>query len=588
MNKESNKVAVGYCRVSTDKQREESLDHQQREIQKYADENGIKIINWYIDHGYSGTTEERPDFQKMIEDSKKKEFNLVLVWKLDRFSRDKFVSANAKHKLKENGVSVFSVIERIENTPEGEIIESLFEAMNQYYVKNLARGVLGGMVENVRNGISVGSCTFGYMLTPKLDENGNIVKKYSKTGKAKPVNIYTLHPEHSATVKLIFDMFLAGASRNEILARLKECGYKNSKGGDFKATNIDKILRNERYTGVYILEYNKGKQVNYMDTEVIRNEGGLPKIIDKEDFDKVQQMLNARKHQPNARSLVSYLLTGKIVCGNCGAQFTGSTHYKNGQPYHYYRCGRNNDDCKMISIRKEAIENFVIKEIEKVVKSGEFVASILDRFAEFYKERNNNSEIIKRLEKNLQDIERKIGNLTKIVAETGKYTEMFETKLDALTDEKIKILANLKNETNMGLAEFITKDQVRRSYCKVLKLLKSGKVEDQRTIINTLLNRVVVYKDRVETFINILPYEGSIAEMSITNADLEKYGLLETSENENITQECNIPSDICFGSPKGNRTPDTTVKGWCLNRLTMGPEEKFVLLFYSFRKEEAK
>ena len=93
----------------------------------------------------------------------------------------------------------------------------------------------------------------------------------------------------------------------------------------------------------------------------------------------------------------------------------------------------------MISIRKEAIENFVIKEIEKVVKSGEFVASILDRFAEFYKERNNNSEIIKRLEKNLQDIERKIGNLTKIVAETGKYTEMFETELDALTDEKIRI-----------------------------------------------------------------------------------------------------------------------------------------------------
>lgn len=285
----------------------------------------------------------------------------------------------------------------LQNSGEYEV----YFKSHQYYVKNLARGVLGGMVENVRNGISVGSCTFGYMLTPKLDKNGNIVKKYSKTGKAKPVNIYTLHPEHSATVKLIFDMFLAGASRNEILARLKECGYKNSKGGDFKATNIDKILRNERYTSVYILEYNKGKQVNYTGTEVIRNEGGLPKIIDKEDFDKVQQMLNARKHQPNARSLVSYLLTGKIVCGNCGAQFTGSTHYKNGQPYHYYRCGRNNDDCKMISIRKEAIENFVIKEIEKVVKSGEFVASILDRFVEFYKERNNNSEIIKRLEKNL-------------------------------------------------------------------------------------------------------------------------------------------------------------------------------------------
>ena len=157
------------------------------------------------------------------------------------------------------------------------------------------------------------------------------------------------------------------------------------------------------------------------------------------------------------------------------------------------------------------------------------------------------------------------------MAETGKYTEMFETELDALTDEKIRILANLKNETNMGLAEIITKDQVSRSYCKVLKLLKSGKVEDRRTIINTLLNRVVVYKDRVETFINILHYEGSIAEMSITNADLEKYGLLETSEYENITQECNIPSDICFGSLKGNRTPDSAVRGLRLNRLTMRP-----------------
>ncbi len=556
MNKEPKKVAVGYCRVSTTKQREESIEHQKSEIKKYADEHKIDILDWYEDFGFSGTTNERDRFKDMLRDSKEKKFNLVLVWKLDRFSRDKFGCAVAKHTLKENGVSLFSVVERIENTPEGEIIESLFEAMNQYYVKNLARGVLGGMIENVKNGISVGSCTYGYKLTPKLDECGNIVKKYSKTGKPKVINTYTLHPEHSTTVKLIFDMFLAGASRNEIIERLKELGRKNAKGEDFKPTNIDKILRNERYTGVFIFEYNKGKMVNYNPIQEERNENSLPKIIEKEDFDKVQQMLNARKHQPNARSLVDYLLTGKIVCGNCGAQFTGSTHYKNGQPYHYYRCGRENDDCKMISIRKEAIEDFVIKEIEKVVKSGEFVASILDRFVEFYKERNDNSEIIKTLEKNLQDIERKIGNLTKIVAETGKYTEMFETELDALTDEKIKILANLKNETNMGLTEFITKDQVRRSYCKVLKLLKSGKVEDRRTIINTLLNRVVVYKDRVETFINILPYEGSIAEMSITNADLEKYGLLETSENENITQECNIPSDICVGRIEWTRTTD--------------------------------
>lgn len=98
----------------------------------------------------------------MIKDSKQKKFSLVLVWKLDRFSRNTYAGTVAKHALKENGVFLYSVIERIDNTPEGKIVEALFEAMNQYYVGNLARGVLGGMIENALNSLSNGSCTYGY------------------------------------------------------------------------------------------------------------------------------------------------------------------------------------------------------------------------------------------------------------------------------------------------------------------------------------------------------------------------------------------------------------------------------------------
>ena len=246
MKNTADKIAVGYCRVSTDKQREESIDHQQREIQKYADENGIRVIEWYVDHGYSGTTNKRPALDRMIKDSKQKKFNQVLVWKLDRFSRNMYEGAIAKHELKENGVTVFSVIERIDNTPEGQMVETLFEAMNQYYVKNLARGVLGGMKENALNGLSNGSCTYGYMLAPKLDENGNIIKKRNKGGKIKTVNTYVIHPENSAAVKLIFKMFLAGADRNKILLRLKELGYKNANGKDFIGTKIGRASCRER------------------------------------------------------------------------------------------------------------------------------------------------------------------------------------------------------------------------------------------------------------------------------------------------------------------------------------------------------
>ena len=570
INEEKETIAVGYCRVSTDKQREESLDHQKCEIQKYADENRIKIIEWYIDHGFSATNNNRPKFQQMLHDSARKNFSLVLVWKLDRFSRNVYDGAAAKQILRGNGVSVFSVIERVENTPEGKLIEGIFSQFNEYYVQNLARGVLGGMIENVKNGISVGSCTYGYMLTPKLDEHGNIVKKTCRDGKTKSINVYTLHPEHSTAVKLIFEMFLAGASRNMILERLKQLGYKNAKGRDFQPTNIDKILRNERYTGVYIMVCNQGKQVNYMPLEIIRTEGGLPKIIEKEDFDKVQQMLNARKHKPNGHSAVDYLLTGKMVCGECGGVFTGSTHFKKGQPYFYYRCRRNNENCKMVSIRKEAIEDFVVGEIEKLVRSEEFTLSILDRFTEFYKERNDNSIAIKRLEAKLQDVERKIANLINVVASTGKYSDVFETQLDSLTDQKTQILADLKKENDTSLIQYVTKETIRRSYSKVIKLLQTGETKDKHTIIDMVLNRVVVYKDRVETFINILPYEDAIAEMSITNDDLSAYGLLEATESVKTAQNDGIPSDISAGTPKGNRTPDYTVRGCRLNRLTMG------------------
>ncbi len=554
MKNTADKIAVGYCRVSTDKQREESIDHQQREIQKYADENGIRVIEWYVDHGYSGTTNKRPALERMIKDSKQKKFNQVLVWKLDRFSRNMYEGAIAKHELKENGVTVFSVIERIDNTPEGQMVETLFEAMNQYYVKNLARGVLGGMKENALNGLSNGSCTYGYMLAPKLDENGNIIKKRNKGGKIKTVNTYVIHPENSAAVKLIFKMFLAGADRNKILLRLKELGYKNANGKYFIGTNIDKILRNERYTGVYIFECNKGKLVNYMPREVIRTEGGLPKIIEKEDFDKVQQILDARKHKPNSHSLVDYLLTGKMVCGDCGGTFTGSTHYKNGQPYYYYRCGRQKPDCKIVSIRKEAIENFVMSEIEKVVKSEEFIQNILDRFVEFYNEKNSNNSIIKELETRLEEVERKITNLVKVIADSGKFNDIFQTELDALTNEKIELLSNIKKESNNGFTEFVTKETIRRTYFKVLKLLETGETKDKATIINTLLNRVIVYKDRVEIFVNILPYEDATAELLITNEDLTTYGLLETSENEKIALSSDFPSDNSAGTPDGNRT----------------------------------
>ena len=130
--------AVIYARYSSDNQREESIEGQLRECLSYAEKNNLKIVNHYIDRAFSARTDDRPAFRQMIQESEKKEFSIILVWKLDRFSRDRYDSAYYKHQLKKNGVRVLSATENISEGPEGIILESMLEGMAEYYSAELA------------------------------------------------------------------------------------------------------------------------------------------------------------------------------------------------------------------------------------------------------------------------------------------------------------------------------------------------------------------------------------------------------------------------------------------------------------------
>ena len=125
--------AVIYARFSSDKQNEASIEGQLRECMDYAERMGITVIGNYIDRALSARTDNRPEFRRMIKDSTKDCFDVVLVWKLDRFSRDRYDSAHYKHLLKKNGVKVISVKENISEGPEGIILEAMLEGMAEYY-----------------------------------------------------------------------------------------------------------------------------------------------------------------------------------------------------------------------------------------------------------------------------------------------------------------------------------------------------------------------------------------------------------------------------------------------------------------------
>ena len=148
-----------------DNQREESIEGQIRECTAYAEKNGITIVKHYIDRAISAKTDNRPEFQQMIKDSDKKLFDIVLVWKLDRFARNRYDSARYKTQLKKNGVKLMSATEIISEGPEGIILESVLEGYAEYYSADLAEKVVRGQTENILKGrCNGGRGTFGYTL----------------------------------------------------------------------------------------------------------------------------------------------------------------------------------------------------------------------------------------------------------------------------------------------------------------------------------------------------------------------------------------------------------------------------------------
>ena len=210
------KKAAAYYRFSSDNQRTESIDAQRRAVHEYCSANDIEIVEEYVDEAYSAKSSDRPSFQRMIRDSAKREFEIIVVHKLDRFARNRQDSAMYRIILQKNGVVLRSVIENFDDSPESVILESLMEGLAEYYSKNFAREV---MKENAYNGKHTGGYVpFGYNLTPD---------------KKIEINV-----SEAAAVRKLFDMILEGKSYREIAEYLNESGFRTRGGHAFNKNSI--------------------------------------------------------------------------------------------------------------------------------------------------------------------------------------------------------------------------------------------------------------------------------------------------------------------------------------------------------------
>jgi site-specific DNA recombinase len=455
--------AVIYARYSSDSQREESIEGQLRECTEYAERNGITILRSYIDRALSARTADRPEFQNMIKDSEQKLFDVVLIWKLDRFSRDRYDSAHYKRILKKNGVKVVSVKENISDGPEGIILESMLEGYAEYYSAELSEKIQRGQKENAlkckNNG---GNTPLGYVVGTD--------------------GVLAVDPLTAPLVTEIFTRYDSGESISEITASLNGRGLKTKKGKAFKIGGISLILKNRKYIG----EYQYGSVIIPK---------GIPAIIDDDLFDRVQRRMAFNKKAPaKAKATEEYLLTPKLFCGTCERLMAGEsgTSSTKGVKHYYYKCGgaKRKLGCKRKAVRKHWIERAaVLVTVQRVLQDDE-----ISRIAEAIvalQEKEDTS--LPAMRQQLTECEKAIDNMLNAI-QMGVLTASTKERLEKLEMQREELKLSIL-QAQMARPRY-TKEQV----VSWISRFKYGNVDDpqyQKQIIDTFINSIYVFDDKL-------------------------------------------------------------------------------------------
>ena len=455
-------TAVIYARYSSDNQREESIEGQIRECTAYAEKNGITVIKHYIDRAFSAKTDNRPEFQQMIKDSGKKLFDVVLVWKFDRFARNRFDSANYKMILKKNGVHLISVMEPIAEGSQGILVETLLEGMAEYYSAELSEKVIRGQTENALKGKCTGGTgTIGY----KIDDD----------------KFYHLDPLTAPLVLEAFQRYDNGDKMVEIVNFLNDKGVRNMLGGKMTHSSVNTMLKNRRYIG----------ELSFRDIVV---PDAIPVIVPKDLFDRVQKRLDKNKRAPACgKADEEYLLTTKLFCGKCGALMFGESGTSaTGRTYYYYKCAnvKRRKGCNKKTVQKDWLEDLVVRETMKLIQDD----AVIDKIVQLVMDvQNQENTTIPLLEKQLREVNKKLDNLMKAI-EDGLYARTTKERLEALESQKGELTVKIADE-KLKKPSF-NEDFIRFWLMKFRKFDISQK-KQRKTLIEIFVNAIFLYDDRM-------------------------------------------------------------------------------------------
>ena len=465
------KTAVIYARYSSDSQSEQSIEGQIHVCKDYAEKNDIIVIDTYIDRAMTGTNDNRVAFQKMLKDSSNHQFSVVLVYKLDRFSRNKYESVIHKKTLKDNGVSLISCMENIPNTPEGTLMETLLEGFNQYFSEELTQKVNRGLRESwLKGNATGGKKVFGYDIIDKK----YVINEYEKD-----------------IVIQVFRSYADGYRARVIAEQLNELGYHRINGKKFNEKYVLWLLHNSRYTG--IVEHHGVKYYKI-----------FPRIIDDDLWNKVNAINEENKISPSRKKeIYDYILSGKLICGECKHKMYGESGTSHTKDIHYYYvCGSRRKKlgpCNMKSVKKQELEDFVMQAISKALNSEENIQFLTDKIFEYHKQHANDNANLKLLEQREKELNKACQNMIKAI-EQGIITEMTKSRLSELETEleQIKIeITKEKHKNNL----LLTKEDIDQFLRKQV-FEDTSDIKIRKLLVNTFVREIYLYNDAVVILFN--------------------------------------------------------------------------------------
>ena len=479
------RVAI-YVRVSTQEQAKEgySINEQIDRLQKYADAHDWMVVKIYTDAGHSGSNMERPALQDLIFDVEAGKIDKVLVYKLDRLSRSqKDTLKIIEDILLKNNADFESMTEKLDtSTAQGRLFLGILAAFAQLEREMIKERMSMGISARVKEGKWRGGKTapFGYDYEPALDKL--VINEYE-----------------AMIVRNLFIDFAAGKTLYSIAQDMRAKGY-TLQNGKVDNRNLRYMLRNKTYCG-YLRH--KGEFIT----------GLHDAIIDEETFEKVQVILDENRRRfdeagyKTGSEAVSTNLAGLLYCAHCGGKYSKSKTGTAKYGYHYnYACYSRHKkvktmivdpNCKNKNYRVEVLDNIIFCEIKKLAIDPEYM-HLLKKDAQ----KTDEAQQIQAIEHKIKSINSQLSRFFDLYG-LGKYDmDELDAKTAPLNEQRTKLqheLQKLQKDSKK-----ITEEQVIKLVTSFDEALESGTLQDRRSIIEALIDKIIIDGDDITIHWNFI------------------------------------------------------------------------------------